>query len=126
MHTVFVASEAANMVHVIDVARQEVIEDILVATRPRRFALTPGGKELWVSAELAGEVDIIDVASLKVIGSVPFRPKGFRREEVTPVLDRVRTGGTSGLRDVQLYVAALAMRDRLAWPDDLAERVAAG
>jgi YVTN family beta-propeller protein len=82
---VFVASEAANLVHVIDVERQEVVKDILVATRPRRFALTPDGKELWVSAELAGQVDIIDMARLSVIGSVSFRPKGFRREEVTPV-----------------------------------------
>jgi PQQ-dependent catabolism-associated beta-propeller protein len=82
---VFVASEAANLVHVIDVERQEVIKDILVATRPRRFALTPDGKELWVSAELSGQVDIIDMSSLTVAATVSFRPKGFRREEVTPV-----------------------------------------
>lgn len=51
------------------------------------------------------------------------------REEVIPVLDRVRTGAAPRLRDVQLYVTALAVRDRLGaldWPDDLAERVAAG
>jgi hypothetical protein len=51
------------------------------------------------------------------------------REEVTPVLDRLRTGNAPGLRDVQLYLTALAVRDRLgslAWPDDLAERVATG
>jgi hypothetical protein len=45
------------------------------------------------------------------------------------VLDRVRNVAAPGLRDVQLYVTALAVRDRLGsldWPDDLAERVAAG
>ena len=82
---VFVASEAADLVHVIDVEAAEVIADILVDTRPRRFALTPDETELWVSAELAGVVNIIDVATLKLIGDVTFRPAGFRREQVTPV-----------------------------------------
>jgi len=82
---VFVASEAANLVHVIDLEANAVIADILVDTRPRRFALTPDGRELWVSAELAGIVDIIDVASLKLVGDIPFLPTGFRPEQVTPV-----------------------------------------
>jgi ParB-like nuclease domain len=51
------------------------------------------------------------------------------REEVMPVLDRLRTGAGPALRDVQLYVTALGVRDRLgsvAWPEDLAELVANG
>ncbi|MFT6774360.1 MAG: YVTN family beta-propeller protein, partial [Paracoccaceae bacterium] len=82
---VFVASEAANLVHVIDLEADAVIADILVDTRPRRFALTPDDRELWVSAELAGVVNIIDVATLKLIGDVAFLPTGFRPEQVTPV-----------------------------------------
>lgn len=82
---VFVASEAANLVHVIDTEAQEVIADILVDTRPRRFALTPDQRELWVSAELAGVVNIIDVATLKLTETIAFLPRGFRKEEVTPV-----------------------------------------
>ena len=82
---VFVASEAANLVHVIDTAKKEIIADIPVDTRPRRFALTPDENELWVSAELAGIVNIIDVKTLKLIGDVAFLPTGFRKEEVTPV-----------------------------------------
>lgn len=43
-------------------------------------------------------------------------------EEVTPVLDRLRAAGAGlDLRDVQLYVTALAVRDRLGldgWPAD--------
>ena len=72
-------------VHVIDTKTGEVLADILVGTRPRRFALTPNGKELWVSAELAGSVNIIDTALLKVTDELLFRPQGFRKDEVTPV-----------------------------------------
>ena len=61
--------------------------------------------------------------------TMPELAAAWWREEVIPVLDRVRNGAAPGLRDVQLYVTALAARDRLGsleWPDDLAERVAAG
>ena len=81
----FVASEAANLVHVIDTVAGEVIKDILVDTRPRRFALTPDESELWVSAELAGIVNIIDMKTFALIGDVTFLPTGMRKEEVTPV-----------------------------------------
>lgn len=44
-------------------------------------------------------------------------------EEVVPMLDRLRAAGVGlDLRDVQLYVTALAARDRLSrdhWPSDL-------
>lgn len=61
--------------------------------------------------------------------TMPELAAAWWREEVIPVLDRVRNGAAPGLRDVQLYVTALGARDRLGsleWPDDLAERVAAG
>jgi YVTN family beta-propeller protein len=101
---VFVASEAADLVHVIDVEAQEVIADILVDTRPRRFALTPDETELWVSAELAGVIDIIDVATLKVVGDIAFRPKGFRREQVTPVDVLITRDGSRAARKVLDYL----------------------
>jgi PQQ-dependent catabolism-associated beta-propeller protein len=82
---VFVASEAANLVHVIDVDAQAMVKSIVVDTRPRRFALTPDEKELWVSAELSGVINIIDLATLEVVATVPFLPKGMRKEQVTPV-----------------------------------------
>jgi YVTN family beta-propeller protein len=89
--TVYVASEANNLVHVIDFETMEVRADIFVGTRPRRFALTRDEKYLWVSCELAGEVDIIDTATNKVAWDILFQPPGFRREDVTPV-DLVITG----------------------------------
>lgn len=50
-------------------------------------------------------------------------------EEVVPVLHRLRDAGVGlDLRDVQLYVTALAARDRLGrddWPEDLPDRLGA-
>ena len=47
--------------------------------------MTPDERELWVSAELSGMVNIVDIKTLKVIADIEFRPTGFRREQVTPV-----------------------------------------
>ena len=91
---VFVASEAADLVHVIDTEAGEVIADIFTDTRPRRFALNPEETELWVSAELAGVVNIIDIASLKLVETIAFLPQGFRKEEVTPVDVLITRDGT--------------------------------
>jgi len=83
--TVYVTSEVANLVHVVDVASREVRANILVGNRPRRFALTPDGRELWVSNELGASVSIIDTARNEVTDTLEFHPKGFRPEDVTPV-----------------------------------------
>jgi YVTN family beta-propeller protein len=56
-----------------------------VGTRPRRFAATPDRKELWVTAELSGEVYIIDREKLEVSGKLEFLPPGMRKTDVTPV-----------------------------------------
>jgi ParB-like nuclease domain len=61
--------------------------------------------------------------------TAPELAAAWWHEEVTPVIDQLRTSAAPGLRDVQLYVTALAVRDRLgslAWPEDLAQRVANG
>ena len=80
--------------HVIDTEAQEVIKDILVDTRPRRFALTPDETELWVSAELAGVVNIIGLPALEIIDDIAFLPTGFRKEQVTPVDVLITRDGT--------------------------------
>jgi YVTN family beta-propeller protein len=113
---VFVASEAANLVHVIDVEAQEVIADILVDTRPRRFALTPDGAHLWVSAELSGVINIIDVGSLKVIADIAFLPAGFRKEQVTP-------GDVLITRDGSRAFVALGRANHVAVVDVKARKV---
>ncbi len=81
---VYVASEGSNLVSVIDTGSDKRT-DIGTDTRPRRFAMTPDGKELWVSTELAGRVDVIDVATNKVTGHIDFLPPGMRKQDVSPV-----------------------------------------
>ena len=82
---VFVTSEVANMVHVVDTASAEIRANIVVGNRPRRLAIPAGGDRLWVTNELSGSVSVIDLGTMKVTDTVEFKPKGFRPEEVTPV-----------------------------------------
>lgn len=82
---VFVTSEVANMVHVVDTATSAIRANIVAGNRPRRFAVPAGGNTLWVTNELSGSVSLIDLGTMKVTGTVEFKPKGFRPEEVTPV-----------------------------------------
>ena len=92
---VYVAAEGSNLVHAINLASRKRT-DIPVGTRPRRFALTPDGKQLWVSSELAGQVDVIDTATLRVVDKIDFLPPGMRREDVSPVaLAMDRAGKTA-------------------------------
>ena len=37
----YVTSEVANMVHVIDTATNKIVTNVVVGNRPRRFAATP-------------------------------------------------------------------------------------
>ena len=78
-------SEDANVVHVIDLAARKIVKDIRAGQRPRRFALTPDGKELWVSNELGASVSIIDTASQDVKATLKFAIDGMRANDITPV-----------------------------------------
>lgn len=73
------------MVHVIDVASQEIEKNIVVGNRPRRMTLIPHLDELWVTNEVGGSISIIDVNEYSVKGKITFTPKGFRPESITPV-----------------------------------------
>ena len=90
---VFVTSEVANMVHVVDTATAEIRANIVAGNRPRRFAVPAGGNTLWVTNELSGSVSLIDLGTMKVTGTVEFKPKGFRPEDVTPVGITTTGGG---------------------------------
>lgn len=94
-------------------------------------------RDLWLDepADWARLADSAEAWAYRTRGSrpasltAPELAAAWWREEVMPLLDRLRSGTAPGLRDVQLYVTALAARDRLgslAWPEDLAERVASG
>jgi PQQ-dependent catabolism-associated beta-propeller protein len=81
----FVASEVSDIVHVLNLKKGKLEKNISVDRRPRRFALSKNEEKLFVSAELGSIVNIIDTKTLKVIDEIIFLPKGFKREEITPV-----------------------------------------
>jgi YVTN family beta-propeller protein len=56
-----------------------------VGKRPRRFALSPQGAELWVSNELGSSVSIIDTASRSVKKTLLFEIAGMRKNDISPV-----------------------------------------
>jgi YVTN family beta-propeller protein len=74
-----------DLIHLVDAEGGHVTQDVVVGTRPRRFAATPDRKELWVTAELSGEVYVIDRANFAVTGKIEFLPPGMRKTDVTPV-----------------------------------------
>jgi len=91
-----VTSEVGDLVHLIDADSGNVVQDVVVGTRPRRFAATPDSKELWVSTELSGEVYIIDREKFEVKGKLEFLPPGRRKTDVTPVgLTMTKDGKTA-------------------------------
>lgn len=95
--TVYVSSEVANLVHVVDLASGGIRANILVGQRPRRFALTPDGSELWITNELAASVSIIDVAGNTVAATLELEPPtGLRSEDVTPVGITMTADGRTG------------------------------
>lgn len=115
--TVYVSSEVANLVHVVDLASGSIRANILVGQRPRRFALTPDGRELWVSNELAASVSIIDVASNTVTATLELEPpRGLRVEDVTPV-------GITMTADGRTAVVAMGRANHVAFVDVAARRV---
>ena len=81
----FVASEVADLVHVINLKKGGIEKNIPVDRRPRRFALSNKEDKIFVSAELGSIVNIIDIETLTVTNEIIFLPKGFKREEITPV-----------------------------------------
>jgi YVTN family beta-propeller protein len=108
--TVYVTSEVANLVDVVAAASGAVEDAIVVTTRPRRLAATPDSKELWVSAELSGQVWIIDRTTNQPVGQISFLPPGMRQTDVTPV-------GIAMTRDGKTAFVALGHANRVAVVD---------
>ena len=104
------------MVHVIDAQAGVVTDNIIVGTRPRRFLLLPGGKELWVSNELSRQVSVIDRAANRVSATIDFLPPGFRQVDVTPV-------GMTMTRDGKSAIVALGRANHVAFVNTAARKV---
>ena len=114
--TVYVTSEVANLVHVIDTASGKVQKNIAVGKRPRRFALTPDGAQLWVTNELDASVSVIDTKAHTVLDTIKFSVKGARATEITPV-------GIAMARDGKRAFVALGKANHVAFVDVASRKV---
>ena len=113
---VYVTSEVASLVHVVDPAAGTVLKNVQVGKRPRRFSLTPDGAELWVTSELGSSVSILSTKDLKVIATVKFELKGARAQDITPV-------GITMSRDGKRAYVALGQANHVAFVDVAARKV---
>ena len=114
--TLYVTSEVASLVHVIDVASAKVVKNIKVGKRPRRMAITPDGKELWVTNELGSSVSIVSTADHSVIGEIKFAVKGARAEDISPV-------GITMTKDGKRAFVALGKATHVAFVDVATRKV---
>jgi DNA-binding beta-propeller fold protein YncE len=119
----YVSQEEGSSLAVIDMERDKVaadsgkiVRDVVAGLRPRRIAATPDGRDLWVTAELAGEVDIVDRATFAITGKIPFLPPGMRKSEVTPV-------GLAMTKDGRTAFVALGHAAHVAVVDVLGRKV---
>jgi PQQ-dependent catabolism-associated beta-propeller protein len=100
-------SETTNMAHFIDTATNEIVDNVLVDSRPRFAEFTADGKQVWVSAEIGGTVSVIDAATRQVIKTIGFEVPGVTKEAIQPVGVRVT-------RDSKLAFVALGPANRVA------------
>ena len=90
--------------------RARTLANVLVDTRPRAAAFTPDGSEVWVSAEIGGDVVILDAATRKIKEQVKFEVPGLRAENIQPV-------GINISRDGKLAFVSLGPANRMAVVD---------
>jgi PQQ-dependent catabolism-associated beta-propeller protein len=72
--TAYVSDEAANVVHVIHAPRWKEAASIAVGKRPRGMELSHDGKRLYVALGNDDRIDVIDLASRKVVDQLPSGP----------------------------------------------------
>jgi YVTN family beta-propeller protein len=113
---VYVTSEVANLVQAVDIASGKVVHSIKVGKRPRRFATTPDGSQLWVSNELDASVTIIDTKTHTVAATLHFEIKGARAADITPV-------GLAMSRDGKRAFVGLGRANHVAFVDVATRKV---
>ena len=75
--------------------------------RPRFAEFTAEGKQLWLTSEICGSVNVIDTATRKVIKKSGFEVQGLNAEAIQPVGVRVT-------RDGKLAFVAMGPANRVA------------
>src|SRR6185436_11083147 len=91
-------------------------KNVKVGKRPRRFALTPDGAQLWVTNELGASVTVLSTKDYSVIGTLVFQVKGMREADITPV-------GITMTRDGKRAFVALGRANHVAFVDVAARKV---
>ena len=72
--TAYVSDEMANVVHVIDAPHWTSPSQIAVGKRPRGMVLSHDGKRLYVAVGNDDRIDVIDLATRKVVDHLPSGP----------------------------------------------------
>jgi YVTN family beta-propeller protein len=80
------------------------------------MAITPDGKELWVTNELDASVSIVSTASHEVVGTLGFEVRGARKDDITPV-------GITMTRDGKRAFVALGRANHVAFVDVASRKV---
>ena len=105
------------MVHVIDAASGKVVKNIQVGKRPRRFAFTPDGGELWVTNELGASVTHhLDQGPCGDRRRSISRSRAARADDITPV-------GITMTRDGKRAFVALGRANHVAFVDVASRKV---
>jgi PQQ-dependent catabolism-associated beta-propeller protein len=82
-------SEKENIAQWINTDTLNITSSTEVSSRPRASQFTPDGKQLWVSAEAAASITIIDAASKQAIKTLQFEIPGVNKESIKPVGIRI-------------------------------------
>src|SRR6476469_2725621 len=72
--TVYVSDEGANLIHVIQAPRWSEAATIAVGKRPRGMQLSHDGKRLYVALGNDDRIDVVDLATRKVVDHLPSGP----------------------------------------------------
>jgi YVTN family beta-propeller protein len=95
---------------VVDLTSGKVAKNIPAGKRPRRFALTADGAQLWVTNELDASVTVIDTKTQTVLDTIKFTVKGARAADITPV-------GITMTRDGKRAFVSLGKANHVAFVD---------
>jgi PQQ-dependent catabolism-associated beta-propeller protein len=86
-------SETTNMAHFIDTTTYQVVDSVLVDSRPRFAEFNKDGSKLWISAEVGGTVTVIDPKTRAIIKTIEFQIPGVTADTIQPVGVRVTRDG---------------------------------
>ena len=68
----YVSTEKGNAITLVDVKTLAVVGSIATCKRPRHMMLMPSGAQLMVACGDSNQADLIDLATRKSVGRIPF------------------------------------------------------